>query len=228
LAQLPFEKYTVTTPQGTSYEGRRCTARDKICCVSLMRAGETMEMALRDVVKDCRMGKILIQTNRISNEPELIYTRLPPAIAECHVFVMDAVVATGAAAMMAIRILLDHDCSEDRITLVSLLMAKTGVHSVAYAFPKVKICTTCVDPRLNERFWIMPGVGNFGDRYYGTEQIHGGLQCDSDGEFYADDDVNDMSDTDYNGCERRRSSDDENELDPDTILEAIEQDAKDD
>lgn len=82
---------------------------------------------------------------------------------------MDATVATGAAAMMAIRVLLDHDVPEENIQLCSLLMAESGVHTIAYAFPKVQIVTTSVDPEVNDKFYILPGIGNFGDRFYGTE-----------------------------------------------------------
>ena len=73
---------------------------------------------------------------------------------------MDATVATGAAAMMAIRVLLDHEVPEENINLVSMLMAESGVHTIAYAFPKVKIVTTAVDPEINEKFYVLPGIGN--------------------------------------------------------------------
>lgn len=137
-----------------------------------------MENALRGVVKDCKMGKILIQTNQQTMEPELHYLRLPKNVNEYHILLMDATVATGAAAMMAIRILLDHDVPEENIMLLSLLMAETGVHSVAYAFPKVRLLTTAVDHQLNASYHVIPGVGNFGDRYYGTEtnDIGGGSE----------------------------------------------------
>lgn len=82
---------------------------------------------------------------------------------------MDATVATGAAAMMAIKVLLDHDVPEENILIVSLLMAESGVHSIAYAFPSVKIVTSALDPEINEKFYVLPGIGNFGDRYFGTE-----------------------------------------------------------
>lgn len=82
---------------------------------------------------------------------------------------MDATVATGAAAMMAIRVLLDHDVPKGNIMLVSLLMAESGVQSIAYAFPGVKIVTSAVDPEINDKFYVLPGIGNFGDRYFGTE-----------------------------------------------------------
>jgi len=168
LSLLPFETVSVCTPQGLQYEGRRCTVK-KICGVSILRAGETMEQALSDVCKDIRIGKILIQTNWDTGEPELYYLRLPKDIKDYQVILMDATVATGAAAMMAIRVLLDHDVPEENINLVSLLMAESGVHTIAYAFPQVKIVTTAVDPEINDKFHVLPGIGNFGDRYFGTE-----------------------------------------------------------
>lgn len=82
--------------------------------------------------------------------------------------VMDATVGTGASAMMAIRVLLDHEVPQENIYLCSLLMAISGVHSIAYAYPKVTIVTTEVDSEINDEFYIMPGVGNFGDRFFGT------------------------------------------------------------
>ncbi|MED6291507.1 Uridine-cytidine kinase-like 1 [Characodon lateralis] len=131
----------------------------QITGVSILRAGETMEPALRAVCKDVRIGKILIQTNLDSGEPELHYLRLPKDISEDHVILMDSTISTGAAAMMAVRVLLDHEVQEDKIMLVSLLMAQLGVHSVAYAFPKVKIITTAVDKDLDEFFHVIPGIG---------------------------------------------------------------------
>ena len=68
LSLLPYESVTIKTPQGVSYEGKRCSVK-KICGVSILRAGETMEQALTEVCKDIRVGKILIQTSPESGEP---------------------------------------------------------------------------------------------------------------------------------------------------------------
>ncbi|XP_020837316.1 uridine-cytidine kinase-like 1 isoform X2 [Phascolarctos cinereus] len=168
LSFLPFQGCTVQTPQGQDYEGRTYAGK-QITGVSILRAGETMEPALRAVCKDVRIGTILIQTNQLTGEPELHYLRLPKDISQDHVILMDCTVSTGAAAMMAVRVLLDHDVPEDKIFLLSLLMAEMGVHSVAYAFPRVKIITTAVDKKVNDLFRIIPGIGNFGDRYFGTD-----------------------------------------------------------
>ncbi|XP_029352480.1 uridine-cytidine kinase-like 1 isoform X1 [Echeneis naucrates] len=168
LSFLPLKPVSVETPQGGVYEGKRLSG-NRITGVSILRAGETMEQALMAVCKDIRLGKILIQTNHDTGEPELHYLRLPKDISEDYVILMDSTVSTGAAALMAVRVLLDHDVAEDKIFLLSLLMAEMGVHSVAYAFPKVRIITTAVDKEVNDQFHIIPGIGNFGDRYFGTD-----------------------------------------------------------
>uniref|UniRef100_A0A673XVP7 Phosphoribosyltransferase domain-containing protein n=1 Tax=Salmo trutta TaxID=8032 RepID=A0A673XVP7_SALTR len=134
-----------------------------------------MESSLRVVCKDVRIGKILIQTNLDSGEPDLHYLRLPKDISEEHLILMDSTVSTGAAAMMAVRTLL-------KIALVSLLMAGLGVHSVAYAFPKVKIITTAVDKGVDDFLQVISGIGDFGDRYFGTDRGTSGSNDDGEQE----------------------------------------------
>ncbi|KAK0427830.1 hypothetical protein QR680_010445 [Steinernema hermaphroditum] len=168
MTHMTYEKVSVETSSGP-YEG--CRLVDEICGIAIMRAGETLEKSVRSVVKDCKMGKILIQTNQKTMEPELYYLRLPKNMERFKVLLLDATVATGAAAMMAIRILLDHDVKEENIFVMSLIMATSGIHSLAYAFPKVKLLTSAVDEHLNESYHIIPGIGNFGDRYFGTDPL---------------------------------------------------------
>ncbi|XP_006793602.1 uridine-cytidine kinase-like 1 isoform X2 [Neolamprologus brichardi] len=182
LSFLPLKSVSVETPQGSIYEGKRLSG-NRITGVSILRAGETMEQALMAVCKDIRLGKILIQTNHDTGEPELHYLRLPKDISEDYVILMDSTVSTGAAALMAVRVLLDHDVAEDKIFLLSLLMAEMGVHSVAYAFPKVRIITTAVDKEVNDQFHIIPGIGNFGDRYFGTDAPSDWCESDEGMEF---------------------------------------------
>lgn len=92
---------------------------------------------------------------------------------------MDSTVATGAAAMMAIKVLIDHNVQEQNIVLLTMLCAPQGLifplieglHAVSFAFPKVKIITAMVDPGLDEKLQITPGFGNLANRYFGTEEI---------------------------------------------------------
>ena len=110
VSLLPYEPKEVFCPQGIAYSGLRLKS-DGICAVSILRAGETLEPSVRQVLKDVPIGKILIQTNIATGEPELHYHRLPHNIKNKHVLLLDATVSTGSAAIMAIRVLLDHDVS---------------------------------------------------------------------------------------------------------------------
>ena len=158
VLDLPVEPPAATTPTTPTHElpppvagesaSKRssCAAsesgvgggRSELCAVSILRAGETMEAALREICKDVPVGKILIQTNPDTKQPELHFLRLPSDIAQYdQVLLLDAMVASGAAASMALRVLLDHDVLPSRITLISLLMSNVGVHSIAYVYPEV-------------------------------------------------------------------------------------------
>ncbi|KAI9598087.1 uridine kinase [Syncephalis fuscata] len=167
LSLLPFTKIEVVTPINQPFAGEQ--AYTKLCGVSIVRAGLPMEVSLRKVVKDVPLGRMLIQSDSKTGEPQLHHLILPSNIGDRYVFLMDATIATGAAGIMAIRVLLDHDVAEDRIIFLSLLSAPQGLHSIAKAFPKVRIVTSMVDPGLSlDNLYIEPGMGNFGDRYFGT------------------------------------------------------------
>jgi len=166
MTYLPMSPSTVETFTGSDYQGVSFTG--KLCAVSIVRAGEVMETAVHSIVKDISIGKILIQTCATTGEPALHYLRLPYSIANMHVILMDATLATGAAAMMAIRILLDHDVPEEHIVFVGLLAARPGVQAIAYAFPNVKLIVGELDAAIDDDYHIIPGLGNFGDRFFGT------------------------------------------------------------
>lgn len=167
LTLFPYDEFQVTTPTGSTYNGFHQNI--ELCGVSIMRAGESMEVALREVCKDVTIGKLLIQTDSKTGSPTLIYAKLPRDINQCYILLMDPLIGTGATAMMAVRVLLDHGVPEDRILFLTLIAAPQGVHTLAYAFPQVKIISTAVDKKVNAHFFVLPGVGNFGDRYFGTE-----------------------------------------------------------
>lgn len=168
LSQLPYDDVTIMTPCNAQYKGLKRSL--KLCGVSIVRAGVTMERSLRRVCQDITIGKLLIQTDHRTLEPLLHYCKLPPDISERYVLLMDASVGTGAAGMMAVRVLLEHEVEEDRIIFLSLIGAPEGLSVLANMFPKMKIVVSEVDwAGLNDKYYICPGIGNFGDRYFGTE-----------------------------------------------------------
>ena len=169
LSLLPFAPLDVQTPTGSTFHG--CCGATDIYAVSIVRAGSSFEPALQAVCKDVHLGKMLIQTDVRSGEPQLHFLSLPRRIGGGgNVLLLDATIASGAAALMAIRVLVDHGVRPAQIVFVCLIAAPQGVWAVAHAFPEVRIVVSEIDEGLNDEFHIMPGIGNFGDRFFGTEE----------------------------------------------------------
>jgi uracil phosphoribosyltransferase len=165
LNYLPFDRFAVTTPTGASYEGVRCTS--KICGVSIVRAGESMETGLRAVCKSVRIGKMLIQRDE-HNTPQLYYHKLPDDIKSRYVLLMDPILATGGSACAAIQALVDCGVPAERIIFLNLIAAPQGVLNICKQFDRVQLVTTAIDDDLNDDNFVVPGIGQFGDRYFGT------------------------------------------------------------
>lgn len=152
---------TVTTPvDGAVHEGVAFSG--KILGVSVVRAGEAMEPALRSCCRSCRIGKILIQRDEETAEPTLFFAKLPEDVASRHVLLLDPMLATGGSARMAIQALLDAGVPQSKIVFVSVLAAREGLAAVCAAYPDVSVVTAAVDAGLNAKKFIVPGVGDFG------------------------------------------------------------------
>ncbi|XP_074296507.1 uridine/cytidine kinase UKL1, chloroplastic-like [Silene latifolia] len=166
LGHLPFTEKQVVTPTGSVYTG--VDFCKKLCGVSIIRSGESMENALRACCKGIKIGKILIHRDG-DNGKQLIYEKLPTDIAERHVLLLDPVLATGNSACQAIELLIQKGVPEAHIIFLNLISAPEGVHCVCQRFPSLKIVTSEIDVALNEEFRVIPGLGEFGDRYFGTD-----------------------------------------------------------
>eukprot|EP00922_Rhytidocystis_sp_ex-Travisia-forbesii_P004891 GHVS01007161.1.p1 GENE.GHVS01007161.1~~GHVS01007161.1.p1 ORF type:complete len:251 (+),score=33.70 GHVS01007161.1:122-874(+) len=166
LNELPFMRRSVLTPLEVEYKGVGFS--HKICGVSIVRAGESMESGLRAVCRGCRIGKILIQRDEETAEPVLYYKKLPEDIAERSVLLLDPILATGGSVCRAIRLLLQEGVKEEAIIFVNLVAAPEGIARLHDNYPNIKVVTAAVDDHLNERAYVVPGIGDFGDRYFGT------------------------------------------------------------
>ncbi|KAF2305953.1 hypothetical protein GH714_009134 [Hevea brasiliensis] len=157
LGHLPFTEKQVITPTGSVYTG--VDFCKKLCGVSVVRSGESMENALRACCKGIKIGKILIY--RVGdNGKQLIYEKLPKDISERHVLLLDPVLATGNSANQAIELLIQKGVPESRIIFLNLISAPEGIHCVCKRFPSLKIVTSEIDVALNEEFQVIPGMRN--------------------------------------------------------------------
>jgi uracil phosphoribosyltransferase len=168
LDLLPFERHEVSTPVGATYDGLRFTSG--LVAVPVMRAGESMEGAVRAVCRGIRVGKVLIQRDRTTKLPQVFHSWLPHDVAGRHVLLLDPMLATGGTAVAAIRVLLDHGVPEPKIVFITLIAAPEGIAAVHRQHPGVRIVTSAIEDGLNQDAYMLPGMGDFGDRFFGTDR----------------------------------------------------------
>ncbi|PSK56601.1 uracil phosphoribosyltransferase [Elsinoe australis] len=164
LNHLPVIPKDITTPVGRTYDGVKFEGQ--ICGVSIMRAGESMEQGLRDCCRSVRIGKILIQRDEETSQPRLFYDKLPEDIKDRWVLLLDPMLATGGSALMAVEVLMKKGVPEERILFLNLIASPEGAENFAKKYPKVRIVTAFVDQGLDEHNYIVPGLGDFGDRFF--------------------------------------------------------------
>lgn len=158
MNHLAFKRREVETPQGHSYYGLELS-RD-VSAVVILRSGGALEVGLTRVVPDARIGRLLIQSNVRTGEPELHYQKLPSTLKSDSVLVMDPQITTGAGALMAVAVLKDYGVEEDRIVFVTYLASIVGLRRLTKAFPGVKVIVGKVDEGFERRF--------IDERYFGS------------------------------------------------------------
>ena len=171
LARLPGTAYDVPveTPCGTPTTGSAVVVPERdICLVDIMRSGAILQEAVRRVVPGAKTAKILIQRDEATAQPVLMYSKLPPKIETLTVLLCDPMLATGGSALTAIDVLKKAGVKEENITFANVVSCPEGLANLAKNAPKVKVVTCACDSGLDEKKYIVPGLGDFGDRYYGT------------------------------------------------------------
>ena len=118
-----------------------------------------------------RVGKILIQ--RDEEHPEkiakLFYSKLPKEIKDLYVLLCDPMLATGGSAIKALEVLCNqYGCDPNKIIFANMICCPEGLQRLGQAFPMVKVVTACIDEKLNEHKYIVPGLGDYGDRFFNT------------------------------------------------------------
>ncbi|GGK20479.1 uracil phosphoribosyltransferase [Deinococcus malanensis] len=139
----------------------------KLALVAILRAGLVMTDAIVDLVPAAKVGHIGLYRDPQSLLPVAYYNKLPADIAERRVFLTDPMLATGGSASAAIQSL--KDAGAQSIKLMSILAAPEGIAVIERDHPDVEIVVAAVDSHLNDHGYIVPGLGDAGDRIYGTK-----------------------------------------------------------
>jgi len=143
-------------------------ALDKpVTLVPILRAGIGMTEGIMSVMPEARVGHVGIYRDEQSLKPVAYYAKFPKDVEKGHVLLIDPMLATGGSACHAVSVLKERGCTE--ISLICLVCAPEGVQKMAEAHSDVTVYTAALDRQLNEKGYILPGLGDAGDRIFGTQ-----------------------------------------------------------
>ena len=161
---LVTEPVDVETPCGTAHCNR--IAGKKIVIVPILRAGLGMVDGMVNMIPSAKVGHIGLYRDPVTVEPHTYYCKLPEDINEREVIVLDPMLATGGSASAAITYLKEQNI--DNIKFMCLIASTEGIERLKKDHPEIKIYCAAKDEKLNDDLYIVPGLGDAGDRIFGT------------------------------------------------------------
>ena len=162
---LPTEEVEVQTPVAVAK--CRMLAGKKLAIVPILRAGLGMVDSMVSLIPSAKIGHIGLYRDPVTHEPVEYYCKLPEDIGNRVTFVVDPMLATGGSAIAAIDFLKKHGCKN--IIMMNIIGCPEGIAAVQKAHPDVDIYMAACDEKLNEHCYIVPGLGDAGDRIFGTK-----------------------------------------------------------
>jgi len=162
---LPVEEVEIETPVGMAKA--KTIAGKKIVLVPILRAGLGMVDGVLSLIPAAKVGHIGLYRDPDTLEPVKYYCKMPKDVSERDVLIVDPMLATGGSATAAITFMKEYGCKN--IKLMNIIAAPEGVERIREDHPDVDIYVAAVDERLNEHGYIVPGLGDAGDRIFGTK-----------------------------------------------------------
>ena len=162
---LPTEDVEVETPVAVAH--CKQLAGKKLAIVPILRAGLGMVDAMVDLIPSAKIGHVGLYRDPETHEPVEYYCKLPEDIENRQVFVVDPMLATGGSAVAAINFLKKHGCKN--IIMMNIIGCPEGIRRVQQEHPDVEMYLAACDEKLNDHAYIIPGLGDAGDRIFGTK-----------------------------------------------------------
>jgi uracil phosphoribosyltransferase len=164
-AFIAKEQRVVETPLGQALGMR---IKEPPVLVSILRAGLVLLPAFLKLYTEAPIGLVGIRRDERTASPQFYYANLPPIQKETPIFLLDPMLATGQSAAMAAKLVMEKGAEESQIVLFSILAAPEGVNFFKSQYPHIRMSIIQIDQSLSPSKWILPGLGDFGDRYFGT------------------------------------------------------------
>jgi uracil phosphoribosyltransferase len=162
---LPTEQVEIETPLERAPFPRISGKKVAVC--PILRAGLGMLDGVLTLISGARVGFIGLYRDETTLQPVEYYVKLPQDVADRDVILLDPMLATGNSTAHAVKLVKDAGASSVR--LISIIAAPEGIDNIQTAYPDVQIVVAAIDRQLNERGYIVPGLGDAGDRIYGTK-----------------------------------------------------------
>jgi len=162
---LPTKEVEIETPVAPAKVN--VLAGKKLAIIPILRAGLGMVDSMVNLIPSAKIGHIGLYRDPVTHLPVEYYCKLPEDVANRQVFVVDPMLATGGSAVAAIDFLKKHGCRH--ITMMNIIGCPEGVKTVQEAHPDVELYLAAMDEKLNEHAYIIPGLGDAGDRIFGTK-----------------------------------------------------------
>ena len=164
LRHLPTKMVEIETPIEKTMQPT--VTRKTLCFVPILRAGLGMADGMAELVPGATFGHIGLYRDEVTHEPVEYYCKLPNNIDEYDVYAIDPMLATGGSAIDAIKILKNHGAK--KLTFICIIAAPEGVKAFCEKYPDIPLYIGALDRELNENAYICPGLGDCGDRVFGT------------------------------------------------------------
>lgn len=166
---LDYQDVLIQTPVVDGYAGTQLA--NQIVFVPVLRSGEALLEGFRTYFPDASVRHILVQRNEETAQAYFLYSKLPKSIPAHHkIIILEPMIATGGSLEIVINKIKEKGALENNIIVASVVAAPEGLHKLAELFPDICVTVLAVDTGLNDKKYIVPGLGDFGDRYYGTEE----------------------------------------------------------
>lgn len=164
---LDLEEIIIQTPVA---ECMGTQLKDDVVLTTVLRSGDALLEGFRVYFPKAPVGKILVQRNEQTAEPNFLYCKVPKCFKKNKkIVVLEPMIATGGSLSMVIGILLKDGVAQKDIIIASVVAAPEGLKRLAEEFPEIFVTVLSIDEKLNEKKYIVPGLGDFGDRFYGTD-----------------------------------------------------------
>ncbi len=162
---LPMEQVEIETPVAKAKVN--VIAGKKLAIVPILRAGLGMVDGILTLIPSAKVGHIGLYRDPKTHEPVEYYCKMPDDIASREVIILDPMLATGGSASAAIQFIKNYGCKN--VKLMNIIAAPEGIQRVRTDHPDVEIYVAAVDEKLNDHAYIVPGLGDAGDRIFGTK-----------------------------------------------------------